>query len=320
MRGTESPRPRSLYGDMLRTTLGFAALGIVWIGSTFLLAWLIRSFAPFLIEAPWINTALNTVPLYGIALPVLLLICGSVPKTPIPKHRLSFAEFTLLFAPMFTFVIIGSLMGNLVTTVMDLLPFFDTGGTVDSMLSGGDLLWASVSVLIVAPIMEEIVFRKTLIPRLLVLGEIPAILVSGLFFGLFHMNFEQFFYAFFLGVIFGWIFVKTGKLIYTVLLHLVVNLFAGIVPTLLALLVEGSLTNAGANIGTLLLLSYSLAQYVAAGLGILVICLFCREIFRSVRRSPYPLGAQVRLLYANPGTVVMVAFCSLMFLINMLSF
>lgn len=323
MHHTQPPEPGSpaaVYRHMLWVTLGFMALGVVWIGSSYLLAYLIRQHAPFLIGRPWLGTVVNALPLYGIALPVTLLFCAQAPALPTPKHRLDFSEFTLLFPPMFTFMIVGSLMGRIVTSLMNLLPFFETGTAVEDMMTGTDLVWVCVSTLLIAPLMEELVFRKLLIPRLLAVGELPAIVISGLFFGVFHMNFEQFFYAFFLGVIFGWVFVKTGKVIYTVLLHLIVNFFAGILPSLLVLLTAvPGLSQFNQIMGGLLTLSYVLAQYAAAGLGILVLCLFGREIVRSVRRSAYPLGTQVRLLYCNPGTIAMVGFCGLMFIVNMLS-
>ena len=51
-------------------------------------------------------------------------------------------------------------------------------------------------------------------------------------FALFDGNFNQFVYAFTLGVFWGFICVKTGRLIYTVALHMTVN-FLGSIPGLL---------------------------------------------------------------------------------------
>lgn len=53
-------------------------------------------------------------------------------------------------------------------------------------------------------------------------------------FGAFHLNLYQFFYAFFLGAVFGYIYVKTGRLRYTIALHATVNFLGGVaVPALL---------------------------------------------------------------------------------------
>ena len=45
-------------------------------------------------------------------------------------------------------------------------------------------------------------------------------LFSGLMFGLFHGNLNQFVYAFVLGLCFGFIYVKTGNIRYTIGLHM----------------------------------------------------------------------------------------------------
>lgn len=86
--------------------------------------------------------------------------------------------------------------------------------------------------MICAPIVEEYVFRKLIIDRTVQYGQATAILLSGLMFALFHGNFNQFVYAFTLGVFWGFIYVKTGRLIYTVALHMTVN-FLGSIPGLL---------------------------------------------------------------------------------------
>ena len=45
---------------------------------------------------------------------------------------------------------------------------------------------------IIAPVMEELVFRKYLVDRLVPYGQKTAVVLSGLFFGLFHGNFISF--------------------------------------------------------------------------------------------------------------------------------
>ena len=85
-------------------------------------------------------------------------------------------------------------------------------------------LWAVfLFMVILAPIFEEIFFRKVVIDRLRRYGDLPAIIISGLVFGLIHGNFSQFFYAALLGMVFGAIYVHTGKLGYTIFLHMLIN-------------------------------------------------------------------------------------------------
>ena len=56
-----------------------------------------------------------------------------------------------------------------------------------------------------------------------------AIFVSAAIFGLIHGNFYQFAYAFLLGALFALIYVKTGKLIYSTIYHIIINFFGAVV-------------------------------------------------------------------------------------------
>ena len=93
-------------------------------------------------------------------------------------------------------------------------------------------IWAAGLVIAVAaPIFEEIVYRKLVIDRLRRYGDLFAVVVSGLIFGLIHGNFSQFFYATLLGFLFALVYLYSGKLRYTIALHIAIN-FIGSVYTL----------------------------------------------------------------------------------------
>jgi membrane protease YdiL (CAAX protease family) len=85
------------------------------------------------------------------------------------------------------------------------------------------------SVCIVAPVCEELIFRKILLDRLRPFGDKIALLYSGFAFGLFHTNFGQFLFASVLGLILGYVVIKTGKIWYAIALHFIVNFFGSVV-------------------------------------------------------------------------------------------
>ena len=95
-----------------------------------------------------------------------------------------------------------------------------------------------VLVVILAPICEELLFRKFIIDRIVNYGEVPAMLISGLMFGLYHGNLAQFMYAAGIGIFFAFIYIRTGKIGYTIALHMFVNGFS----TLLTLIMFNGLS------------------------------------------------------------------------------
>lgn len=81
-----------------------------------------------------------------------------------------------------------------------------------------------IAAVIVAPIAEEIISRG-MITKLLLEEYRPtkAILISALIFGLMHFNPAQIPGAFVLGVLFGWLYYKTGSIIPGIILHFTNN-------------------------------------------------------------------------------------------------
>jgi membrane protease YdiL (CAAX protease family) len=95
-------------------------------------------------------------------------------------------------------------------------------------------LWLTFVLMVVAaPIAEELLFRRGLTEALRPWGWKLAILLSGVLFGVYHGNLEQFFYAAFMGILFSYVYLYTGKVRYTVFLHMAVNLISGFIPAVI---------------------------------------------------------------------------------------
>lgn len=98
---------------------------------------------------------------------------------------------------------------------------------IEATIYSDSLIWQIVSVGILAPILEEIVFRGILFHNLrAAVGSWPAMIASGIIFGLMHYNLVQFVYAFLLGIFFAYLLEKTGELWTCILAHIAANLFS----------------------------------------------------------------------------------------------
>ena len=94
---------------------------------------------------------------------------------------------------------------------------------MDSAL-GGDELMAFLAVVILAPIAEELLFRG-IIFRMLEKhwSEIAAIIVSALFFGIYHMNLMQAIYVLPIGLLLGYTAYKCKSVLPCILIHMINN-------------------------------------------------------------------------------------------------
>ena len=86
-------------------------------------------------------------------------------------------------------------------------------------------IWGLITIVLVGPISEELLFREAIAGEMLRRGAAPwlAIGVSALAFSAAHLNLAQGCYAFPLGILLGIIYYKTGGIVLTLLLHILNN-------------------------------------------------------------------------------------------------
>ncbi len=147
---------------------------------------------------------------------------------------------------------------------------------------------------IVVPVMEEFAFRGVLVSALRRYGAAFAVVVSALVFSLVHMDFSNVIFAFIAGLVFGFLYVRTGNLWITISIHALNNAIAVISSY------EDLLFGSFAEMADILLLAIPIAVGMIA---LLVLCLWKRrELF-----SPVPtFQTGVRPLSAGEAASVVV--------------
>ena len=176
-------------------------------------------------EAPnWVTYVGSGVPLYLIAMPIAVMLMGKSTVIETRKFDMKPGLFFKLLLMCLPMMWAGSVFGSMLSMVLS------NGEATDRVadLAMQTNIWNVVFLVIVGPIFEEWLFRKQLIDHTRKYGEKTAILLSGLAFGLFHMNLFQFFYAFLLGVMFGYIYMRTSKLRYSTAMHMIINFNGGV--------------------------------------------------------------------------------------------
>ena len=157
---------------------------------------------------------------------------------------------------------------------------------------------------------------------------VAAVLASGLFFGLFHGNLNQFSYAFLLGLFLGFIYVKTGKLGYTIGLHMAINFigsslgtwmlrvtgYMDTMETLTEFLNTRNLTVLGdlgnGMVGMFIFGSYASLILMMAGAGLILMWLNRKKfVCCAPAEKVASLGKKkVAVMIGNPGILLYGAF------------
>ena len=319
------PREQLQIGSV---TLSIAAIFLVASIVQALAHTLILSLHPTLISRDYYRWVISALPMYLVAMPLSFLILRLGKASPPEKtERIGIPTLLGFLAICFFLTYAGQLFGN----VVNFLIGFFTGHVPENTLESATMdapRWVNlVFVGILAPVMEELFYRKLVIDRLRRYGDVFAMLSSGIVFGLIHGNFYQFFYAASIGCLFGFVYVRTGRIHYTVILHCVINLFGGVYAAEMLklldreLLAKDPLSALGQSpAGAVMLLLY-FGVLMLSCIGAVVAAIF---FFRRWRRASFWKGSVrpsarewVRMTLLNPGVYFMCLVIVMLFLNNL---
>ncbi len=176
----------------------------------------------------YLEWLLGVGPMYLIGFPVFVLIIRNMKTVSRDKKKMSAEEFFALFLVSQGVMFIGNTIGNSLNNIIGNALGHEITNSTSELIDATPIWLIFLVVVIIGPIIEELMFRKLMIDRLGRYGDAVAIIVSSVAFGLFHGNFYQFFYAAMLGFVLGYMYTKTGKVRYSILMHMIINFFGSV--------------------------------------------------------------------------------------------
>jgi membrane protease YdiL (CAAX protease family) len=272
-----------------RIFFGFFLFFVLALGGQIALQVAVLILAPSLSNTPLYTWVLSLLPMYGIGLPALYLTVRHLPVCEPTRRRLRVRDFLTFLLMAYATMYLANLLGTGINLLTDLFLGHSSSAGATEIITGSPIGYTVLFAVVIGPAVEELIFRKILLRRLLPFGEGFALFTSSLLFGLYHANLAQFIYAFAVGWILGIVAVRTGKLIHTVLLHILIN-FLGTVPASLLLPAieahfpegEEAVMTQEAVLAMLALFAYLAFLFLIVGAG--VILLFLRR--RALRPLP----------------------------------
>lgn len=314
--------------------IGFALSTILLVAFA---AQIICIVAPKLIwgEDNWFSTSSwgfwisSFAPVYLFAIPAGLLIMQKIPAKKPEEHKLGVGKFFVLLPMVYFVMYSGNIIGNLLSMIL-------SGGQAENALldyAMDNNPLKIIVMVVLAPVLEEFVFRKQLIDRTRQYGEKLTVFLSALTFGLLHQNLFQFFYAFGIGLVFAYIYLRTGRLRYTVLMHAIVNFMGAVIaPWVVSLVDLEALSNISASAtdaeimemlpqilpGLIIFMLYAFALMAVSIAGLVLIIVFSRKIIWKPAENQLPQGEGVKTVYKNVGMIVYILLCAVFIVISLL--
>lgn len=229
----EQSSPRMMSDKKILSLCGLylSLMTIAIFAVQFLLIFIVGMVFPEAAEEGWFNIVLTAVGVAGVGLPVFHVLMKRIPDSEIGEQKkLSFGQFIGFFIICIAGTYISNMVGSFINVLIELIKGLEVLNPLETFFDSNMIL-AMVYAVICAPILEELIFRKILLDKLRRFGDLPAILLTGFAFGIFHFNLSQFFYATVLGVFFAYITIRTNRLRYAIILHMMVNsIGAGVAP------------------------------------------------------------------------------------------
>lgn len=315
----------------------FKALGLLLFFGTLLIFGVQYLFVEIFTKIPTVANngdlrfLITMLPMYAIAYPIIFLIAKKIPVTiEGEKKKMKPSHLVIAFIICYAGTYICNYIGTLVTMIIGILKGGAVGNVLQEITSSIHPLTNLLVVAILAPIMEELLFRKLLLDRTAGYGEGISLLFSGLVFGLFHGNLNQFTYAFVLGIFFSFVYIKTKNIIYPIILHMSINFVGSFLGSLVleksrylefaaeftelsstpALLTEEAMMNLFSSYGggLVLYLVYALTLMLVALIGTILFFVFLKKY----RLSPAPFaiekGKRFTTAFVNIGMILYVIF------------
>ncbi|MDP2724402.1 MAG: type II CAAX endopeptidase family protein [Bacteroidales bacterium] len=163
---------------------------------------------------------------YLLAMGVPFVIVHSIrsKRTGISKYNLSLSSVKIMVLVTISTIAIQT---GIISPIVNLLPMPEFMKKIFLELANQNGIFSFVAIVIVAPILEELIFRGIILNGLLrKYSPAKSIIISSILFGIVHLNPWQFIGALIIGLFSGWIYYKTRKLTLAIMIHFVNNLIA----------------------------------------------------------------------------------------------
>lgn len=269
--------------------------------------------------------------MYIICMPLMMFFITRipVPQAPVNKKKMTFGKWLLAFVICYAGMYLSNIIGLLFTSIFGAIIGQPVSNDLLSIATTNNM-WANFLIMVIlAPIYEELLFRKLLIDRTSQYGEGVSVLFSGLMFGLFHGNVNQFVYAFTIGCVFGYVYVKTRDVKYTIFLHMLVNFFGSILGVFFLKLAGldqmAAITDPAEmtavmmeNMGGLILfMGYALLLVVMVIVGIILFFVNLKKYSFAKTEDTLPKGQRFKGYVCNPGMALYILFWIVMIILQL---
>lgn len=301
---------------------------VIIAAEVFILLFVGKDKAAYILDNIYVQWIFGVGPMYLIAFPVFVFLIKGMKTSKREKTKMSAREFLSLLLAGEGLMLVGNIIGQILNSFIGTIIGHEITNSTSELIDSSPIWLIFLVTVILAPIIEELMFRKFMIDRFSRYGDLLAVIISAVAFGLFHGNFYQFFYATMLGFILGYIYTRTRNVKYTILMHMIINFLGSVavIPILdimnslvemMRILEAGGQVNFSAFIQyAFIIASYSVIQFVLYIAGIITLIVYIKHrLFKFENKYDYKLPRErtAGVVFLNVGTILFLTASLVLF-------
>ncbi len=274
----------------------YLTMAIVAIICQIIIVNIIHLTNPNVLEDINIVTAITSVCNYLLPFPIFYWLMKKIEVQNMEKQTLNMKTFIIYEGIAFSLMWIGNTVGLFITDILS-GAIHNIANPVQNLINNTNIWFNLILISIIAPIFEELFFRKILIDRTIKYGANVSIVLSAVLFALFHGNLNQFCYALLLGGFLAYVYTQTGNIKYSIILHGIVN-FMGSVVSIFVSQSAMNLQTGGTLLDASLIMGYTLIIIIALIIG----------VYRIIKFRPEKTELPLKTIFINYGMVCFIGF------------
>ena len=206
----------------IKLGLSIGVLGIVSTITAYLITLLVSKINIVTEQNKFVITYLiNAISIYVIGYGSIKLLLKNTEN--VEKKEKKISNFLSLIAILIGSAQIVNIITQIILTIIKSIFSIHINNNVAELMETSDSISLILFAVILGPLFEELIFRGTLLKKLRVFGDKTAIIYTAIAFGLFHCNIAQIPFAITAGLILAYTVVKTNNIVYSIILHMILN-------------------------------------------------------------------------------------------------
>jgi CAAX amino terminal protease family. len=284
-------------------------------------------------ENSWAVYGLGLAPIWIVGFPICVLLASRAPSVKPEEHEIKLKYMIQFYIIIYFLMMSANILGTILISITESSLGITIENSTIELIQKQKLLPSFIFTVILGPICEEMAYRKVLIDKLGQYNKRYAILLSGIMFGLFHTNLHQFFYATMIGFVFAYIYSISGRIRYSIILHMTFNFINGFIPMMLIKHMDieaieelsgqstsdpevmEKLMEFVSNPAFALFLLYMFVLFVVWIAGLILFIMNVKRMRVNDTNSPLPIGTGRSVAFINVG---MILFTVLMVVITII--